>query len=102
MYGNHHGNSYDTLNEPRKDKKTYKDIIEQFHDIIEEEIDPLPLEELDNPFEGPDEHTFIATKTIYNFVRYLLTIYQRFLKAKELSDEKRNASVPQKKDLDNS
>lgn len=44
MYGNHHGNTYDTLNEPRKDKKTYKDIIEQFHDIIEEEIDPLPLE----------------------------------------------------------
>lgn len=42
-FANHNNNHSDPLNEPRKDRKVYKDIIEQFHDIIEEDIDPLPL-----------------------------------------------------------
>ena len=34
-FANHNNNHSDPLNEPRKDRKVYKDIIEQFHDIIE-------------------------------------------------------------------
>jgi hypothetical protein len=79
------------LNEPRKDRKVYKDISEQFNDLVEEDVEPAILEHADNPFEGPNEHTFICTKTIYNFLRYLLTIYQRFLKAKETSDERQTS-----------
>ena len=82
MFGSINGANTEQLNEPRKDRKVYKDITEQFNDLIEQEIEPLPLEQFENPFEGPDEHTFVCTKTLYNFVRYLLTIYQRFIKAK--------------------
>lgn len=40
------------------------------------------------PFEGPENHTFIGTKQCYLFLRYLVTIYQRFARAKTLSDER--------------
>jgi hypothetical protein len=51
------------------------------------------VEELPFPFEGPDEHTFIGTKQCYYFLRYLLTIYQRFARAKALAEE-RNKEEP--------
>lgn len=51
--------------------------------MIEEEEEPACLEDIESPFEGPKEgYTFIGTKTIYIFMRYVLTIYQRFVKAK--------------------
>lgn len=54
--------------------------------MIEEDEEPACLENLESPFEGPrDGYTFIGTKQIYTFMRYLLTIYQRFVKAKEES-----------------
>ena len=54
--------------------------------MIEEDEEPAFVEEFSSPFEGPEDgFTFIGTKPIYLFIRFLLTIYQRFLKAKEFS-----------------
>jgi hypothetical protein len=39
----HNSSINEPLNEPRKDKKVYKDLTEQFIDFIEDEIDPLRL-----------------------------------------------------------
>jgi hypothetical protein len=58
---------------------------EDFEDLIEEDIPTINLKDLQSLFEGPAGHSFFGTRTHYHFVRYLLTIYQRFLKAKELS-----------------
>jgi hypothetical protein len=56
--------------------------------LIEEDIEPTHVEDIEYPFEGPEKYTFIGTKQCYFFVRFLVTIYQRFLKAKSFSDEK--------------
>ena len=53
------------------------------------------MEGLPFPFEGPEGHTFIGTKQCYFFVRYLLTIYQRLVRGKRLSNERgRNEGEP--------
>jgi histone deacetylase complex regulatory component SIN3 len=57
-------------------------------ELIEEDIEPSKVESLQFPFEGPEEHTFIGTKHCYFFIRYLVTIYHRFLRAKSLSKER--------------
>ncbi len=74
------------LNEPKSSRRVYKDLTDEFLQLIEEEIEPAKVEELPFPFEGPDEHTFIGTKQCYYFIRYLLTIYQRFARAKALAE----------------
>jgi hypothetical protein len=58
------------------------DENEEFEDLIEEEIPTINLKDLPSPFEGPVGHSFFGTRTHYHFVRYLLTIYQRFVKAR--------------------
>lgn len=51
--------------------------------MIEEDEEPVQLEDQESPFEGPAHgYTLIITKPIYIFMRYVLAIYQRFLKAK--------------------
>ena len=35
MFGSINGANTEQLNEPRKDRKVYKDITEQFNDLIE-------------------------------------------------------------------
>jgi histone deacetylase complex regulatory component SIN3 len=40
------------------------------------------------PFEGPGTgYTFIGTKQMYIFMRFVTAIYQRFLKAREYSEQ---------------
>ena len=46
-------------------------------------MEPIPF-----CFEGPEGHTLIATKHCYLFLRYLLTIYQRLVRGKQLSEER--------------
>lgn len=52
------------------------------------------MQEYESPFEGPEASTFIGTKTNYFFIRFLGTIYQRFLKAKQLLDERQRGKYP--------
>ena len=62
--------------------------------MIEEDEEPAFVEEFSSPFEGPEEgFTFIGTKPIYLFIRFLLTIYQRFLKAKEFSEQRSSSTL---------
>lgn len=74
------------LNEPRYTKRVFKDLTVQFFELIEEDIEAAKVGNLDFPFEGPEQHTFIGTKQCYFFLRYLLTIYQRFARARTLAD----------------
>lgn len=76
------------LNEAKTSRRAYKDLTDEFLQLIEEEIQPTKVENLAFPFEGPEEHTFIGTKQCYFFLRYLLTIYQRFARAKALAEER--------------
>lgn len=72
----------------RKERRKVIDENEEFEDLIEEEILPINLKDLPSPFEGPTGHIFYGTKTHYHFLRYILTIYQRFCKAKEFAEAK--------------
>lgn len=42
------------LNEPKSSRRVYKDLTDEFLQLIEEEIEPAKVEELPFPFEGPD------------------------------------------------
>jgi hypothetical protein len=71
------------LNDGKGLTKTFKDSEEEFMQMIEEDEEPVLIEEEESPFEGPTSgYTFIATKQVYIFMRYVTAIYQRFLKAK--------------------
>lgn len=78
----------DPLNEMKVNKRAYKDLTDEFLELIEEDIEPTKIEPQAFPFEGIEEHTFIGTKQCYFFVRFLVTIYHRFLRAKTLSNER--------------
>jgi hypothetical protein len=44
----------------------------------------MSYKQTQSPFEGPLGNVFIGTKSHYHFIRYILVIYQRFIKAKEV------------------
>lgn len=76
------------LNESKGLPKNFKDSEEEFMQMIEEDEEPVQLEEEESPFEGPEKgHTLIGTKPMYLFLRFVTAIYQRFLKAKEYSEQ---------------
>jgi hypothetical protein len=88
--------SSEPLNDQKPTKRPYKDLTDELLDLLEEPIEPAEIEHFDFPFEGPEEHTFLCTKQIYYFVRYLLTIYHRFSRAKTLSEERSRAEEQQR------
>ena len=63
-------------------------MVDEFLELIEEDPEPVKVEPIPFCFEGPQGHTLIATKPCYLFLRYLLTIYQRLLRGKQLSEER--------------
>lgn len=80
------------LNEYRGGRRIFKDVTDEFLELIEEEVEPVQVEQIDFPFEGPAHNTFIGTKQCYLFLRYLVTLYQRFARAKTLSEERARAT----------
>ena len=68
----------------KKEKKKATDFTEAFYEMIEEMPQYINYQDIESPFEGPSGHVFVGTRCHYHFVRYLLVIYQRFIKAREI------------------